>query len=54
MYSNNTVDYANRTVESILPNTIDDAINMSDYQMIIDNAQVVELPMEVILDPIIC
>ena len=27
---------------------------MSDYQMIIDNAQVVELPMEVILDPIIC
>ena len=43
-YSNNTVDYGNRTVESILPNTIDEAINMSDYQDIIDHAQVFEVP----------
>ena len=43
-YGNNTVDYGNRTVESILPNTIDEAINMSDYQEIIDHAQVFEVP----------
>jgi len=50
---NNTVDYGNRTVESILPNTIDEVINRSDYQEIIDHAQVFELPVEMIMEPII-
>ena len=36
-----------------MPNTIDDAINMSDYQEIIDHVQIFEQGVEIIPDPII-
>lgn len=49
--NNNTVDYGNRTVLSILPNTIDEVINRSDYQDIIDHALLFEIPIEIIPEP---
>jgi hypothetical protein len=51
-YGNITTEDQNRTVMSILPNTIDEVINRSDYQDIIDHAQVFEVPIEVVVEPV--